>query len=96
MRIKGTSDRLVFTAVALVTLLGAAVLILMVIWLTNQVFTTQEAVEIQLEEIGTGDNVLREGPELDEPTPDELREEMDLTEPQLGDTLAAISSVVSS
>ncbi|MFH1265530.1 MAG: hypothetical protein ABIK89_07350, partial [Planctomycetota bacterium] len=88
-------DRVASLLLALLTLIGAAVLMLVVIWLTNQIFSRQTAVPVQMEEIGTGDATFREGPELDEPTPEELREEVDMTEPVLGDTLSSISDVVS-
>ena len=87
-------DRVASWLLANLVLLGAAVLMLLVIWLTNRIFSRQTAVQVQLEEIGTGDSLFREGPELDTPTPDDLREEMDHTEPVLGDTLASISNVV--
>lgn len=87
-------DRVASLLLALLVLVGAAVLMLLVIWLTNQIFSRQAATPVQLEEIGTGDSLFREGPELDTPTPDDLREEIDLTEPVLGDTLASISNVV--
>ena len=86
-------DRVASLLVALLVLVGTAVLMLLVIWLTKKIFSRQAAVPVQVEEIGTGDSVFSEGPELDTPTPDDLRD-IDLTEPVLGDTLASISNVV--
>jgi hypothetical protein len=87
-------DRVASMLIALLLLIGAIVLILFVTWLSNQIFARQTVVPVQLEQIGTGDTAFREGNELDAPSTEEIREETDLREPQVGDTLAAVSDVV--
>jgi hypothetical protein len=75
---------------ALVILLGAVVLVLLVVWLTNQIFLRQAAVAVELVELGTGEGPLGGGRELAEP----IDEQLELEEPAVQDTLTAIADAV--
>ncbi len=95
-RLKTTRyDRVASLLVTLLILVGAAVLIMLIAWLSSRLFAPQTAVPVQLEQIGTGDNALREGPDLDTPPAEEIRQEVDLNPPQIGETLVAVTAVVS-
>ncbi len=89
-----SSDRAAGLLLALLILLGTVVLILLAIWLTNQVFLSQAAVPVELMEIGDGDGSLGSGMELAGPTDEEIGEETDLEEPAVQDTLAAVADAV--
>jgi len=75
---------------ALVVLIGAAVLGLLIVWLSSRIFTGQVAVPVVLEEIGTGGGPLGEGTELEIPSAETLDQE----EPLLEETLAAVADAV--
>jgi len=79
---------------ALLILLGTAVLLLLAIWLTNQIFLGQIAVPVEFMELGEGDSQLGGGMELEGPTDEEIGEETDFEEPAVQDTLAAIADAV--
>ncbi len=87
-------DRVASMLVTLLILMGTVVTVMFIMWVTARIFAPQVAVPVQLEEIGTGDNVLQEGPELDTPPEEEILEEINLNQPQVGETLVAITSVV--
>lgn len=75
---------------ALVILLGVVVTILLLVLLTSKIFLTQAAVPVELMELGTGDGPLGGSMELEGP----IDEEIELQEPSLQDTLAAVADAV--
>ena len=75
---------------ALVVLLGVVVFVLLVIWLTNRIFLRQAAVAVELLELGSGEGPLGGGRELAEP----IDEEIEVEEPAVQQTLAAIADAV--
>lgn len=90
-------DRVASLLIALLILIGFAVFSLFLIWLTNQIFVTQTAVPVLMEDIGGGreDGVIGESMEIDAPDVSEIAAESDLTEPQIQDALALITDAVS-
>lgn len=87
-------DRVASMLVALLVLVGLAVLILFLIFLTTRTYPTQTAVPIILEEIsGRGDNAAGIARDLEAPGLDELDE---VLEPQLEMSLEAVTEVVTS
>ncbi len=82
--------------VALLITLGAAVGVLAIVWLTSRIFVSQTAVPVALAEIGTGDDdELGDGSGLDEPSPEEMQQETDITEPQVEELLDVVEDAVS-
>lgn len=77
---------------AALLLIGAAVLTLLILWLTSRFFLGRAAVPVVLEPIGTSDSPLHDQRDLDTPEFDQT----DLAEPQIADRLAAITDAVSS
>jgi hypothetical protein len=77
---------------ALVILVGLAVFMLLLMWLTSRIFLHQVAVPVQLVELGESDTPIGGGDEL-EPLED-LGLESDLETPMLPETLAAIADAV--
>ena len=86
-------DHVASLLVALLVLVGVFVAILVVIWITNQVFMRPPAPEMFLFE-DSGDTVNPEGSARDINEPGV--EELDLAEPDVQDTLAAVTDAVSS
>src|SRR5574340_227300 len=77
---------------ALLLLVGLAVLLLLAMWLSTQIFAAQTAVPVTLQGIGTGDGpegegAMREGRELQPPPQNEVVQEQGLVEPEARDTL---------
>ncbi len=87
-------DRVSSLLIALLILLGLAVLILLIIWLTNRIFLGQAAVPVELVQLGDGTGGLGGGMELEQPPAEEIGLETDLPEPAVEETLAAISEAV--
>ena len=87
-------ERVASMLISLLVLIGAAVLIMFILWLTSRIFASQAAVPVQLEDIGTGDSGLGGGMELDAPMAEELGMETDLETPNLEQTLAAVADAV--
>ena len=83
-------DRVSSMLLALVVLLGVVVFVLLVVWLTNRIFLRQGAVAVELLELGSGEGPLGGGRELAEP----IDEEIEVEEPAVQDTLAAIADAV--
>lgn len=75
---------------ALLVLVGATVLTLVIVWLTSRIFASQVAVPVILEEIGEGGGQLGDSMEMEAPS----MEETDLEQPELTDTLSAITDAV--
>lgn len=89
-------ERVASMLLALLVLIGSAVLIMFVLWLTSQIFATRAMPDVELEDIGTGEGGLSGGTELDAPLAEELGMETDLEQPSLEETLATIADAVSS
>jgi hypothetical protein len=89
-------ERVASMLLALLVLIGSAVLIMFILWLTSQIFASEAMPPVGLEEIGTGEGGLSGGMQLDAPMAEELGLETDLEEPALEETLAAIADVVAS
>ncbi len=83
-------DRVAGMLIALVILIGVAVLGLLIVWLSSRIFAGQVAVPVVLEEIGTGEGPLGEGAELELPN----AETLDREEPLWQETLAAVADAV--
>jgi len=84
-------DRVSSLLLALVLLLGVAVLILLVVWLSSRMFLRQEAVPVEFEQIGSGEGPLRQSDELAAPDV----ETTDPTVPEVADRLSAVADAVS-
>jgi len=89
-------ERVASMLLALLVLIGASVLTMLILWLTSQIFASQAAVPVVLEDIGTGDTGLSGGTQLDAPMAEELGQETDLEQPALEQTLAAVADAVAS
>lgn len=86
-------DRTAALLVALLIMVGVFVSMLVVIWITSRVFTTQQAVPVEfIEELSGGDAALGSARDLEEPG---LEEVEDLNEPQLEQTLEALTDAIS-
>lgn len=83
-------DRVSSMLLALVILLGVAVLILLIVWLTNRIFLRQAAVPVELVELGAGEGPLGGGGELAEPIDEPIKPD----EPTVQQTLAAVADAV--
>jgi hypothetical protein len=87
-------DRAASMLLALLILLGAVVLTLLIIWLTNQIFLSQAAVPVEMVELGTGDSPLAGGMQLEGPPREQVGLDTDLSEPSLEETLAVVADAV--
>lgn len=78
---------------ALLLLIGATTAMLLVTWLTMQIFVKQVAVPVQLEEVGTGDGNPGGGSneELEPPPPEEVN-----FEPPVEDPMTLVDNVIAS
>ena len=83
-------ERVASLLIALLILVGLAVLIAFLLWLTSQVFASTKAVPVRLEEIGERGG-LGESMDLDV---EEIGLETDLEDPEFKDTLDTISDAV--
>ncbi|MCA9265664.1 MAG: hypothetical protein KDA60_17505 [Planctomycetales bacterium] len=81
--------------VALLVLVGTAVLMLFIVVLTTRVWVTKEAIPVQLleEPEGRGDAAQGYARDLEEPGEEEAE---DLSEPQLQETITALTDAISS
>jgi hypothetical protein len=89
-------ERVASMLLALLVLIGSAVLIMFILWLTSQIFASEVMPPVGLEDIGTGEGGLTGGTELDAPLAEELGMETDLEQPSLEETLATIADAVAS
>ena len=85
-------DRTSALLVSLLILVGAAVLMLFIVWVTGRVFIKPKAVAPQLVEPPQGGNAMGSSRDLAEPGDVELE---DLAEPELEATLDALTDVIS-
>lgn len=83
-------DRASSMLIALLILLGVAVFLLLVVFLTSHVFVGQIAVPVELMDIGDSDGPLGGDNKLEGP----MDEEIELPEPNVQDTLAAVADAV--
>ncbi|MEE8452303.1 MAG: hypothetical protein V3R99_10325 [Thermoguttaceae bacterium] len=83
-------DQVSSMLLALVSLLGIVVTIMLLVWLTGKIFLSQAPVQVELLELGDGDGPLGGSMELEGP----LDEEIELQEPSVQDTLAAVADAV--
>jgi len=83
-------DRVAGLLLALLVLVGFTVLTLLIMWLTSRIFATQVAVPVMLEQIGDGGGALGDSMEMEAPSLDET----DLEQPELTDTLSAITDAI--
>ena len=85
-------DQVASLLIALLLLVGTAVVIAFLLWLTSQVFGSTKSVPVQLEQIGEGGG-LGDSTDLDV---EEVGLETDLEDPEFKDTLEIISDAVAS
>jgi hypothetical protein len=90
-----TYDRVSGLLVALIVVVGLFVAILFFVWLSKSIVIVRSAPVVQIidEPMGRGDNPAGVGRDFEEPGSEELA---DVTEPQLAETLEAVTSAVSS
>ena len=86
-------DQVSSMLLALLILIGLAVLVLLITWLTNRIFVSQTAVPVELADFNSGDGPVGGGPPLQAPDPKEIQE-FNLEEPVIEETLNDISLVV--
>jgi hypothetical protein len=88
-------DQTAALLVALLIIVGIAVAMLVIIWITSRVWTTQQAVPVEfIEELsGRGDAAMGSARDLEEPGAEEVE---DLSEPQLEQTLEAVTDAITS
>jgi len=85
-------ERVASLVVALLILVGSAVLLLFLLWLTSQIFESVEPVPITLEQIGEGGGL---GGDMElETNMEELAHEVEFEEPEFQDTLSTIEDAV--
>lgn len=82
-------DRVASMLVALLILVGFTVLLLVMLWLTNQVFASHRTPPTGLVEV-PGDDTLADAEDLEPPGAEELA---DVAEPELADTLASVTDI---
>ena len=87
-------DQVSSMLIALLILVGTVVSLMLIVWLTTQIFLSQAVVEVELMDIGEGEGLLAGGMELEGPIEEEIGMETDLDEPAVQDTLAAIADAV--
>jgi hypothetical protein len=83
-------DQVSSMLIALLILVGLAVLLLLIIWLTSHIFLGQAAVRVETVELGEGEGPLGGDQKLEGP----LDEEVELAEPNVQETLAAVADAV--
>ncbi len=88
-------DQTAALLVALLIIVGLTVGMLVVVWITSRVWTTQEAIPVEfIEELsGRGDAAMGSARDFEEPGEEELE---DLLEPQLEQTIEALTDAISS
>lgn len=93
----GAYDRVAGWLVTLLLLVGAAVVCLFLIWLTNRVFATRydEIPTIPLEQGGGSlEGISEQGLQIDAPPMEELSREADLDELRVENTLAVVETAI--
>lgn len=88
-------DRAASLLVALLILVGALVIGMFAVWLTNRVYVPNVAVPVEMENVGgSEEGSLSEGQELDAPDDEMFAEQTDLAEPELQETVAMLSDAL--
>ncbi len=87
-------DQVSSLMLALTILLGGAVLLLFLYWLSVQVFGDQPVINVQLADLGDGNDQEAGGMELEGPIEEEIGQETDLPDPAIENTLATIADTV--
>lgn len=87
-------DQVSSMLISLLILVGVVVFLMLVVWLTNQIFLSQAAVPVEMVELGEGEGLLAGGMELEGPIEEEIGVESELDEPAVENTLAAIADAV--
>ncbi len=88
-------DRAASLLVALLIIVGLAVVALFVVWLTSRVTVQNVSVPIEMERVGgREDGTLGESLQIDSPNEETLSEQTDLVEPQLQETVAMINEAL--
>ena len=85
-------DRTASLLIALLVLVGTTVTMLLVMWMSNKVFVSQEDVAIEYIEPLAAGNSQGDMRDLEEPGEEEVE---DLTEPQMEETLDAVTDAIS-
>ena len=83
-------ERVASMLLALLTLFGIAVTVMLVIWLTNRIFASTTAVPVTMEEIGDDEDPWGPGDDIEPPAP----EETDLVEEEMEEILDAVADAV--
>lgn len=88
-------ERVASLLISLLIMVGTAVAGLLIIWFTGQMFTTQTAVPVVLEDLSGGreDGVVGESMQLDSEI-DEIAQETEFEEPQMQETLEMVTDAV--
>jgi hypothetical protein len=83
--------------IALLVLIGFAVVCLLAIWLSMKIFVPQQAIPVIMDNVGGGreDGVLGESLQIDSPDPQQIARETDLEEPQIEKMVANVLDAVS-
>jgi hypothetical protein len=89
-------DRAASLLLSLLILIGSSVTLMFVVWISNRIHSSQVAVPVVMDEVGTGDGSPAGGggTDLDQPATEEVAQETNLQEPQLKDTLSMVASAV--
>ena len=85
-------DRVASLLVALLVMVGVFVLMLFILWLTSRVWVRQEDIPVEFIEPLPAGGTMGEGRDLEEPGEEEVE---DLMEPQLEETLDAVTEAIS-
>ena len=75
---------------ALLIVIGLLVTIMVAIWLSSQVFTSQKAVPVTMEEIGSDEDPWGPGDDIEPPAP----QETDIEEEEIEEVIEAVSDAV--
>ena len=89
-------DRVASMLVALLILIGSSVTLMFLVWFSNRVHTSQVAVPVVIDELGTGEGgpAGGGGTDLDQPAANEVVQETNLRQPELKETLSMVASAV--
>jgi hypothetical protein len=89
-------DRVSGMLIALLILIGLAVVCLLAVWLSLSFSVSQKAIPVILDNVSGGreDGVLGESLQIDSPDPEQIAKETDLEEPQIQETVATVLAAV--
>lgn len=83
-------ERVMSLVLSLLLLLSAASVLLLALWLSTQLFRSQVAVPVTMEEVGTGEGSYGNSLEYDVPP----GEDLDFEQPEVPQTLATVATAV--